>query len=385
MSGRPRVVVVGAGVYGAGTALELADAGASVTLIDARAPGHEWAASSGHSRVLRVEYGADLYYTRLAAAAREAWRALEVRLGVALYHEVGVLALETDDQAEGPVGWAQQSFETVVGLGFRPERIEPNDVSRRFPAISSVGVRFASFHAVGGFLAARTATVALVEAARAAGAALCFGQAVVAVEFSGGRATGVRLEDGTSLPCEAVVLAPGAFALRLCPALGIVPPRVTRQVICYAPAPSPHYAAPALPVFAELASGCYGVPAWRDEPALKIAAHLPGPTIDPGDASARDATRDTLDVHRAYVAQRFPALAGLPLSEPHVCCYDMTPDEHFLIGRVPAAANVIVATGFSGHGFKFASALTPAIAQLALGEEPAIDLARFRPDRAMPG
>ena len=56
-------------------------------------------------------------------------------------------------------------------------------------------------------------------------------------------------------------------------------------------------------------------------------------------------------------------------SEPvrhSVCMYSMSLDGHFILDRHPEHENVIIAAGFSGHGFKFTSCLGRAIADLVI-------------------
>jgi glycine/D-amino acid oxidase-like deaminating enzyme len=55
----------------------------------------------------------------------------------------------------------------------------------------------------------------------------------------------------------------------------------------------------------------------------------------------------------------------------------MTPDEHFVIDTHPEFPQVVLAAGFSGHGFKFASVLGEVLADLATGAKPAYDLDSF--------
>ena len=60
-----------------------------------------------------------------------------------------------------------------------------------------------------------------------------------------------------------------------------------------------------------------------------------------------------------------PAAAG-PTADTRVCLYTMSPDGHFVVDRHPTRPQVVVATGFSGHGFKFAPVIGDALADLAL-------------------
>src|SRR4029078_59372 len=68
---KPRVVVFGAGAFGGWTALALQRSGASVTLVDAWAPGHARASSGGETRIIRATYGTRAIYTKMALRALE--------------------------------------------------------------------------------------------------------------------------------------------------------------------------------------------------------------------------------------------------------------------------------------------------------------------------
>ena len=63
--------------------------------------------------------------------------------------------------------------------------------------------------------------------------------------------------------------------------------------------------------------------------------------------------------------RRFLPDADGPLLSMRVCLYTNSPDHSFIVDRHPAHANVTLACGFSGHGFKFASVMGEALADLA--------------------
>src|SRR5580704_7633397 len=69
-------IVVGAGVFGAWTALQLRRSGRTVALFDAYGAGNNRSSSGGESRILRMGYGADEIYTQWAMRSRELWTAL---------------------------------------------------------------------------------------------------------------------------------------------------------------------------------------------------------------------------------------------------------------------------------------------------------------------
>ena len=159
----PRVIVVGAGVYGLAAARRLAAAGAAVTVFEAREAGGSFAASAGSTRVLRFEYGALAHYTELVLRAREAWRELERELGESLYRETGMLwfAIELSQ-------YLDDSLRATVAAGLPARLLEPSEAARLFPAFSVEGVAAVLHNEAGGVLEARRAT-ARPRAPRAGG------------------------------------------------------------------------------------------------------------------------------------------------------------------------------------------------------------------------
>jgi len=115
-------------------------------------------------------------------------------------------------------------------------------------------------------------------------------------------------------------------------------------------------------------------PAW-----LKVASHITGQTVDPENGYEPDDAE--VEGVRAFLRRVIPAAAALELAQVDRCMYDMTPDEDFILDRLPGAERIIVGSGFSGHGFKFGVLIGDLLASLALDEEPAFPLERFRLSR----
>src|SRR5262245_44080154 len=121
-------VVVGAGVFGAWSALRLAEAGFTVTLIDAFGPANGRASSADHSRVIRAGYGADAIYSRWAADSLLDWQWLADETGAVIYERIGALFM-----GEPGEPYIQRTFETLGGLNAAIEWLEPADLASRFP------------------------------------------------------------------------------------------------------------------------------------------------------------------------------------------------------------------------------------------------------------
>jgi sarcosine oxidase len=134
--------------------------------------------------------------------------------------------------------------------------------------------------------------------------------------------------------------------------------------------------------FFEMPEGAfYGFPS-LDGVRIKVAEHTGGESV--ADPLAVDRSLRESDIERTagFLREVMPDVDPRP-SAHSVCLYTMTPDEHFLIDRHPAHANVVFGAGFSGHGFKFTSVIGEAMAELAADgrtESPIgfLSLGRFR-------
>jgi glycine/D-amino acid oxidase-like deaminating enzyme len=132
------------------------------------------------------------------------------------------------------------------------------------------------------------------------------------------------------------------------------------------------------PVFtADVArTGWYGFPRHPRSGVLKIANHGVGVALDPA-RDERVVTDADIERARAFLADALPALANAPIPYTRRCLYCDTLDGHFVIDRHPRRPGLVVASGGSGHGFKFAPLVGDWIADVASGLAP-IDRFRWR-------
>jgi glycine/D-amino acid oxidase-like deaminating enzyme len=161
--------------------------------------------------------------------------------------------------------------------------------------------------------------------------------------------------------------------------------RAVGQPVFHLQPPDPSlFDAARFPVFgADISqTGYYGFP--LENGVVKIANHGAGIELPAdADASARVVAPAHETALRAMLADSFPTLATAPIVLRRLCVYCDTFDEHFWIARDPARPNLAIATGGSGHAFKFAPVLGELIATLALGEPHALARKfRWRPELA---
>jgi len=345
----PSAVIVGAGVFGASLARQLARCAWDVTLVERVVPGHVRAGSGGESRLIRCAHGDDEWHTRSARRALELWREIDPALVV----EAGVVWL-----AQRPDGWEADSERMLRELGIPCERVDPADL---FPSVAVDDLAFALLEPQAGALRARDATRTLAEQAVAAGARL---------ELLEARPQGaaVRLGDGRLLEADRVVWACGAWLPGLFPEVGL-DLRITQQDVFFFGADAT-WRTPGVPGWVDYDGAAYGV-GDLDGRGVKVCPDVEGPPFDP-EKSSRVALGEHERLARDYLARRFPALAQAPLVGTRTCQYELTQDTKFLCASHPDhEGRVWLLGGGSGHGFKHGPALAERVAGWLTGEEPA--------------
>ena len=344
------IAVVGAGTFGAWTAWHLARAGRKVALLDAYGPGNSRASSGGETRVIRMGYGADEWYTRWSQRSLTLWKELEADTKTPLFQATGVLWMaRTEDSL------STSTLATLQRLGVRHEKVSGDELSRRWPQIAFGPVTWAIWEPESGLLMARRAVQAVAADAVRRGAVSRIGAAMP--PESGKPLDALMLTDGTRISAGAYVFACGPWLPKVFPALlgdRIFP---TRQEVFYF---GPHagdvqFSPPRMPTWIDLGDEIYGMPDVESK-GFKVAPDKHGPAFDP-DSGERRVTAEGLASVRAYVAKRFPALADAPLVASEVCQYENTSNGDFLIDRHPDLANVWLVGGGSGHGFKHGPAV----------------------------
>jgi glycine/D-amino acid oxidase-like deaminating enzyme len=342
-----RVIVIGAGVFGAWTALWLRRRGAEVTLVDAYGPGNSLASSGGETRITRSAHGGDDHYPLWQRRAREHWLDLEVATDQRLFVPSGVLWFAHRDD-----GFEADSLSTLERLGIPVERWRVDELVLRYPQITGDDLTWALFEPEGGALLARRGVAAVCAALAADGGELRMGLARVPSQpdGSGRELHRLRLTDGADLTADAFVFACGPWLPKLFPE--VVELAVTRQeVIFIAPGPGDaRFDAANLPTWVDYDRSFYGVGSLEGR-GFKLAPDWPGPAVDP-DRQDRRLTDPFVDASRAYLSLRFPELAERPIADGRVCQYEATPDAHFIADTHPGWENVWIVGGGSGHGFK---------------------------------
>lgn len=346
--GRHDAVVVGAGVFGAWTALDLRRGGWKVLLLDAYGPGNNRSSSGGESRIIRMGYGGDEFYTRWSMRSLVLWKELFEQTGrPELFVKTGVLwTPPPGDERE------RTTLAAFESCGVKFERLGSAELARSYPEFRFREERVGIVEPQSGVLLARRAVQAVVEQAVREG-----------VEY--------RQEKVSQVPrAGAVVYACGPWLPRIFPEILGGRIRPTRQEVFFfgTPPGDASFAPPRMPVWTDITDehSAYTLPSIESR-GFKLAFDRHGPEFDP---DSEDRVVRDIGKARAFLAERFPALSGAPLLEARVCQYENTSTGDFLIDRHPGLENVWLVGGGSGHGFKHGPAVGEHVCALIGGKAP---------------
>ncbi|MGI8836688.1 MAG: FAD-dependent oxidoreductase, partial [Pyrinomonadaceae bacterium] len=341
------VAVVGAGVFGAWTAYQLRRAGADVLLIDAYGPANSRASSGGESRILRLGYGPDEIYTRMAQRSLTLWRELFEEIDrPQLFQHTGVLWLAREHDP-----YCDATLKTFKQTKVSFERLAREELDKRYPQLYFGPVAWGMLEHESGVLVARQAVQALVALAQSIG--VTYVQAAVRPPENGTATLRfVESTAGVRILADKFVFACGPWLPKLFPELLAELIHVTRQEVFFmgVPAGDDRYLPNKLPAWIDFNDLVYGIPNLENR-GVKIAIDEHGPPFDP-DSGERIILQESVTRLRAYLARRVPALANAPVIESRVCQYENTSNGDFLIDRHPAFKNAWLVGGGSGHGFK---------------------------------
>jgi len=373
------VIVVGAGINGVTAAIELKKRGHTVVLVDPGPLPHPLAASTDISKAVRAAYGTDEDYTLLAERSIRLWRDWNKEFGVELYHEVGVMFVRRREMK--PADFEYESFKILERRGHKIERMNSARLWKRFPAWNPELYRDGILELAAGHVESSRVVGILSERAKSVGVGLREGAKFSELDEGDDRVKGIVLDDGQRISGDIVVMAVGAWTPYVLPFTQKFFRATGQPVFHLKPRQPDLFASQRFPVFgADISTtGYYGFPVSR-EGVVKIANHGPGREMSP-ESTERVVTSEEEKNLREFLSSTFPALADAPIVYSRVCMYCDTDDGHFWIAPDPERRGLIVATGDSGHGFKFAPVLGEIIADAVEGKSnPLLQKFRWRPD-----
>ena len=353
------VGVIGAGVFGLASAIELRERGHAVTVFDQGKVPYEAASSTDVSKAIRRTWyaGDNETYVELVERAAERWREWEERSGTSFYHKVGGAYVVSGIEPGSPMD-ASVDYLRSRGAGIMV--LTAPEARARFPQFRLADDELCVSDPWTGYIESARAISVMCRLAREGGVSVREESPVAGVEERTGHVE-VALSDGRRAGFDRVVVAVGVWIGRLLPEIG-AHVRVTHQEMLLIEPPDPaQFAGGTMPVWSINPDdeGWYGFPLLREGYA-KAAIDPPGATVDPD--LDRAGTQAFSERALAFLERRIPDLARGRVVGGRSCLYATTPDDHFIVDWRPGSSRVLVAGGGSGHGFKFGGSIGPVVA-----------------------
>lgn len=361
------LIIVGSGSVGAAAGYYATRAGLKVLMTDAHLPPHQDGSHHGDTRLIRHAYGEGERYVPLVLRAQALWDQLAIDSGEPVFERSGVVNL-------GPAGseFLANVAQSALQWDLAVEKLDASALMARWPEITVPDDYIGLFEADSGFVRSELAIKTWIRLAKEAGCAQLFNCPVTAI-YSTDEGVTVETGEGTFSGKKLLVSA-GTWVSNLVPGLPVQP---VRKVFAWFQADGRYSRKNNFPAFTgEMPDGSqyYGFPAEENE--LKLGKHNGGQLIS--QASERvpfgNIASDGSECF-SFLRQFLPGIGGCLYGAS--CTYDNTPDEDFIIDKVPGQPNMLLVTGLSGHGFKFAPVLGEIAAQFAQDERSNFDLTPF--------
>ncbi|MGK0357936.1 MAG: glycine/D-amino acid oxidase-like deaminating enzyme [Bradymonadia bacterium] len=368
MATQRQIIIIGGGAWGLSAALAIRARGMAVTVLDTGEIPHPLAASTDVSKAVRAGYGDDALYTDLMMDALARWRAWNTRWPRPLYHETGVAmlgnsTLGTSPLGAAPIGFEAQSYQALAARGAPVQWMDAAEIQASFPQWAPGRFDCGYVNAMGGWAEAGAVVGQLARDAMKAGVRVRTHVKVLGIEDHAVVTAEARLR------ADVIVVAAGSWTPTLLPELADRIWATVQSMFLLQPNTPGRWRAQRHPVFGAdvTRTGWYGFPALPDG-RLKIAHHGKGRRQAPD--AARRVPLELKARLRSFLSDALPALADAPIANTHSCAYSDMFDGHFLIDRHPDRPGVIVASGGSGHGFKFTPLIGEWVASLLDGGDP---------------
>ncbi|NKI31825.1 N-methyl-L-tryptophan oxidase [Croceivirga thetidis] len=360
------VIVIGVGSMGSSTCYHMAKRGYKVLGLEQFDIPHELGSHAGQTRIIRKSYGEATNYVPLLERAYENWSTLEEETGTQVFFKNGMVYFGTPDSP-----FLQTVKESSVQYNIPINQLSAEECREKYPQFNLPSNFERLEEPNAGFLTPERCILLMVQQALFHGATIKTREKVT--HWKQGQDTITLNSDKATYHAKKLIITAGPWTSKL--ATDLAPKlTITRQPLAWVQpkkwmefdkAKFPcwlirnggrdFYGFPIVPV------GQFGGPL-----GLKLGMHHPGgEATDPDkvDRTPREADEKALvEFLEEFIPDGYQNTLVMK-----TCLYTKTVDEHFIVDFLPNSnKNIVVASGFSGHGFKFVSVIGEVLVDLAI-------------------
>lgn len=344
-------------------------------LIDAFDPPHNNGSHHGDTRMIRHAYGEGRQYVTLVKRAQQLWEDLERKSGYKIFEKTGVLGLGPSDSS-----FLQETVEAAKKYELPLQVLNADEVKDKWPGISIPNNYIGCFESESGLIYSEKAIQAYKEIAIENGAQLVTNTPVQQINMNKSDAVEIVTAD-TVFRAKKIIITVGAWADKLLPSLNL-PIQPTRKVVGWFETQEGLYDSSNFPSFYvdDKDKMFYGFPNLNGT-GLKVGRTDGGQEIDPNQHTQNFGKYDVDEGDLRYFLENYLPGANGALKEGRTCIYTLSSDHDFIIDHHPDNNNIIIACGFSGHGFKFGSVMGEVLSQMAIKGQTEYDISIFSLNR----
>ena len=372
MSGLPAtapVVIIGAGCIGASIAYELGRRGVKDVVVVEKEPFAGAGSTSKAAGGIRAQFSTPLN-VRISMMSIARFKTFREEMETdPVFFPVGYLFLLGDSES-----WAtfQRQADMQRSLGLPVQTLSPEGAREIVPELNIEDLLGATFCLDDGLGNPHEVTQSYVSRARQLGAVFHFGDAAQGLVMDRGRVTGVRTTSGT-ISAPMVVNAAGPHAAEVAAWAGVDLPVKAVRRHCFTTEPLP-MARESLPMIVDMKSGVY---MHRESGGLLLGYANP----EEPEGFNLSVNWDLLERIVEPAMHRVPALEAAEVSNGWAGLYETTPDHNSVLGPPLGVEGLMLANGFSGHGFMHAPAVGQLITEWIVDGKPSLDLSPLRLER----
>lgn len=367
-------IVIGVGGMGSAALYHLANKGMCVLGIEQFDVPHTMGSSHGHTRVIRKAYFEHPSYVPLLQKAYDMWESIEEDSGKQLVNYCGMIYAGKPDSSS--IQGVKKSSELY---GVPVQEFSASELKTQYPQFSFDDDMVGLYEPSGGYLLVEECVKAHSQQAQKHGAALLTNTNVTAWKHEN-NSYSIETDQG-EFQAKSLVVSGGAWTSKLLQELNL--PLTIQRIPSgwFEPENDQHTLENGFPIFGvETQYGFfYGFPV-LDERGVKIARYEGSETVSNVDLIDRIAKDKDVGHIQQFITQYMPGVTK-QVNDSSICIYTVTPDSHFIIDQHPHHENLYIAAGFSGHGFKFSSAVGAVLSDLVCDGKTDVDISFFGLER----